>query len=249
MDDDLHDQNLVVNRANRNCALRDPKTDENLDVSLYLHMNDPLGGHSTDDDHRDVLVGHRMNGMDDRNDLNLGVTMDASHDLRTNDRLDDHLKGDDHHDVLVDHRMNGMDDRNDLKTDGNHVNRNYAPRDLMMDANLDGNRDLRKNVMDDPSLGVNRVNRNYAPRVRKLGANLDAMNRRVKLMVYLNMNCDRMSHDHLRYDRQMMLHRDMNRKVGMNLDGKILDGKILDGKILDGTLKNSGAMNSDARMT
>jgi hypothetical protein len=33
--------------------------------------------------------------------------------------------------------MNGMDDRNDLKTDGNHVNRNYAPRDLMMDANLD----------------------------------------------------------------------------------------------------------------
>ena len=52
-------------------------------------------------------------------------------------------------------------------------------------------------------------------------------------------SCDRMSHVHLRYDRQMKRRRDMNRKVGMNLDGKILDG----------TLKNSGAMNSDARMT
>ena len=48
-----------------------------------------------------------------------------------------------------------------------------------------------------------------------------------------------MSHDHLRYDRQMMRHRDKNQ----------MDGMILDGKILDGKLKNSGAMNSDARMT
>jgi hypothetical protein len=30
-----------------------------------------------------------------------------------------------------------------------------------------------------------------------------------------------MSHDHLRYDRQMMLHRDKNRKDGMNLDEKM----------------------------
>jgi hypothetical protein len=78
--------------------------------------------------------------------------------------------------------MNGTGDR---KTDGSHVNRNYAPRDLKMDGNS------------------------------------DVKNLHVRLMVYLNKNCDRMSHDHLRYDRQMMLHRDMNRKVGMNLDGKL----------------------------
>ena len=30
-----------------------------------------------------------------------------------------------------------------------------------------------------------------------------------------------MSHDHLRYDRQMMRHRDTNRMNGMNLDGKM----------------------------
>ena len=59
----------------------------------------------------------------------------------------------------------------------------------------------------------------------------------------LNTNCDRMSHDHLRYDRQMMRHRDMNRTVGMNLDGKILDGKLKNSDAM-----NSDAMNSDARM-
>ena len=40
-------------------------------------------------------------------------------------------------------------------------------------------------------------------------------------MVYLNTSCDRMSHDHLRYDRQMMRHRDKNRMDGKNLDGKM----------------------------
>jgi hypothetical protein len=30
-----------------------------------------------------------------------------------------------------------------------------------------------------------------------------------------------MSHDHLRYDRQMMRHRDTNRMDGKNLDGKM----------------------------
>jgi hypothetical protein len=40
-------------------------------------------------------------------------------------------------------------------------------------------------------------------------------------MVYLSMSCDRMSRDHLRYDRQMMRHRDTNRTDGMNLDGKM----------------------------
>ena len=40
-------------------------------------------------------------------------------------------------------------------------------------------------------------------------------------MVFQNMSCDRMSHDHLRYDRQMMRHRDKNRMDEMNLDGKM----------------------------
>jgi hypothetical protein len=57
-------------------------------------------------------------------------------------------------------------------------------------------------------------------------------------MDYLNMNCDRMSHDHLRCGHLKMRHRDTNRMAEMTLDGKILVGK----------LKNSGAMNSDARM-
>ena len=42
-----------------------------------------------------------------------------------------------------------------------------------------------------------------------------------------------MSHDRLRFDRQMMRHHDTNRMDGKNLDGK---------------MKNSGAMNSDAKM-
>jgi hypothetical protein len=54
-----------------------------------------------------------------------------------------------------------------------------------------------------------------------MDANLDAMSRRVKLMVYLSMSCDRMSHDHLQCDRQMMRHRDKNRMDGMILDGKM----------------------------
>jgi len=38
----------------------------------------------------------------------------------------------------------------------------------------------------------------------------------------LNMSCDRMSHDHLLYDRQMMRHHDTNLMDGMNLDGNHL---------------------------
>ena len=87
------------------------------------------------------------------------------------------------------------------------------------------------------------MNRNYAPRDLMMVGNLDAMSHHVKLMVYLSMSCDRMSHDHLRCDRQMMRHRDTNR-----MDGMILGGKIPVGKIPVGKLKNSDAMNSDARM-
>jgi hypothetical protein len=40
-------------------------------------------------------------------------------------------------------------------------------------------------------------------------------------MVFQNMSCDRMSHDHLQYDRRMMRHRDTNRMDGKNLDEKM----------------------------
>jgi hypothetical protein len=75
--------------------------------------------------------------------------------------------------------------------------------------------------LDDLMTDVNRVNRNYAPRDRKMGANLDAMNRPVKLMVYLSKSCDRMSHDHLRCGHLKMRHHDTNRMDGKNLDGKM----------------------------
>jgi hypothetical protein len=67
----------------------------------------------------------------------------------------------------------------------------------------------------------NHVNRNYVLPDQKLGGHLDAMSHHVMLMAYLNMNCDRMSHDHSQCDRQMMRHRDTNRMGGMNLDGKM----------------------------
>jgi hypothetical protein len=37
-------------------------------------------------------------------------------------------------------------------------------------------------------------------------------------MVFQNMSCDRMSHDHLQCDRRTMRHRDTNRIDAMNLD-------------------------------
>jgi hypothetical protein len=157
--DDRNDLKMVVNHVSRNYVLPDQNLVVKMDVSLYL----------------------RMNGMDDRNDLNLDVSLG----LHMSDLLDDHSTDDDHHDALVGHRKNGMDDRNDLMTD------------------------------------VNRVNRNYAPRDRKMGANLDAMNRPVKLMVYLSKSCDRMSHDHLRCGHLKMRHHDTNRMDGKNLDGKM----------------------------
>jgi hypothetical protein len=75
--------------------------------------------------------------------------------------------------------------------------------------------------LDDHLMDGSRVNRNYAPRDLMMDGNLDAMSHHVMLMVYLSMSCDRMSHDHLRCDRQLMRHRDTNRMDGMNLDGKM----------------------------
>ena len=134
--------------------------------------------------------------------------------------------------------MNVTDDQN---LGGNRVIRNYVRHDLMTDESLDGNRDLRMNdlldahsmdddhrdvlvdhrmnVTDELKMVGNLLNRNCVRHDRNLDVNLDAMNPRVKLMDDLNRSCDRMSHDHLRYDRLKLRHRDTNRKVGMNLDG------------------------------
>jgi hypothetical protein len=101
--------------------------------------------------------------------------------------------------------MNAKDDRNDLK----------------LGATTDVNLYLRTNVTDDRNLVANRVNRNCVRRDLTMDANLIVKNLHVKSMVYLNTSCDRMSHDHLQYDRQMMRHHDTNRMDEMNLDEKM----------------------------
>ena len=128
----------------------------------------------------------------------------------------------DHHDALVGHRKNEMDDRNDLKMVVNLLNRNCVRRDRKMDENSDVSHGLHMNdLLYDLNLDVNLLNRNYAPRDLKTDGNLGAMSRRVMLMDDPSKSCDRMSHDHLRCDHQMMRHRDMNRMDEMNLDGKM----------------------------
>jgi hypothetical protein len=158
--------------------------------------------------------------MSDRlDDRNLVVMMDGNLCRRMSDPLGDHSMDDDHRDVLVDHHMSGMGDR---KTDGNHVNRNCVRRDLNLVVKMDVSRGLRmSDLLVGHLMDGSHVNRNYAPRDRKMGANLDAMNRRVKLMVYLSKSCDRMSHDHLRCGHLKMRHHDTNRMDGKNLDGKM----------------------------
>jgi hypothetical protein len=88
--------------------------------------------------------------MDDRN-------LDVSRGLHMSDRLDDHSMDDDHRDALVDHHMSGMGDR---KTDGNHVNRNYAPRDRKMGANLDA-MNRRVKLMDDLNTSCDRMSHDH----------------------------------------------------------------------------------------
>jgi hypothetical protein len=144
---------------------------------------------------------------------------DVNRDLHRNDRLDDHSMDDDHRDVLVDHHMSGMGDR---KTDGNHVNRNCVRRDLNLVVKMDVSRGLRmSDLLVGHLMDGNHVNRNYAPRDLMTDVNLGAMNHHVMLMDDRSKSCDRMSHVHLRYDRQMKRRRDMNRMDGMNLDGKM----------------------------
>jgi hypothetical protein len=137
--------------------------------------------------------------------------------------------------------MNAMDDRNDLKMDGNSdVRLCHRMYDLLGDRSLGASRVNRRTGvhLNAQLVYEHRVDLTIDPEcfVRhdpKLGENLDVKNLHVRLKVYLNMNCDRMSRDHLRCGHLKMHHRDTNRTDVMNLVGK---------------LKNSGAMNSDARM-
>lgn len=126
----------------------DLKLGVNLDVSHDLCTNDQLDDHLKDDDRHDVLDVRRMNEMDDRSDLTMVVSLDVSLDVslchRRSDRLDDH-------------RMNVTDDRN---LDGNHVNRNYAPRGLKMDVNLDA-MSHHAMLMDDLSMNCDRMSRDH----------------------------------------------------------------------------------------
>jgi hypothetical protein len=116
LDDDLHDQNLVVNRVNRNYVRRDLQTDGNSDGNLYRHMN-------VMDDRNDLMmVVNLLNRNCVLLDLMKDGNLDVSHDLRRSDRLDDH-------------RMNVTDD---LSLDVSRANRNCVRRDRRMDVNLDG---------------------------------------------------------------------------------------------------------------
>jgi hypothetical protein len=180
-------------------------------------MSDPLGGRLMGVDHHDVLVDLHTNVMDDRHDRMMVVKTDVNLFLRMSDLLDDRNLDDDRRDALDDHHKNVMDDPS---LGVNLLNRNCVRHDLNLVVMTDVNLCLRMNdLLAGHLMDGSHVNRNYAPHDLTMDANLDAMNPRVKLMDDLNRSCDRMSHDHLRYDRLKLRHRDTNRKVGMNLDG------------------------------
>jgi hypothetical protein len=187
----LDDQNLDDVRRDRKLALM-------KDVSLYLRRNDLLDDHSMDDDHRDVLVGHCNYALDDQN-------LDVSH-------------------------VNRNYARHDRNLDVSHANRNCVRRDRSLGVMMDGNLCRRMNdLLVDRNLDVMTDGNLYHRRNDPLDDHHDlnlvvkmgGMRHRVKLMVYLNRSCDRMSHDHLQYDRLMMRHRDTNRIDGKNLGGKM----------------------------
>ena len=71
-----------------------------------------------------------MNAMDDRNDLMMDVNLLNRNCVR-HDRIPD-VNSD------VNHGRRTSDRLDDRKMDGNHVNRNFAPHDPKMVANLDG---------------------------------------------------------------------------------------------------------------
>lgn len=203
------------------CYVRDLQTDGNSDGNLYRHMN-------VMDDRNDLMMvvnhvnrrtGVHLNAQlvyEHRVDLMIDPECYVRHDRMTDGTTDGTTDGN-----LYRH-TNVMGDRNDLKMDGttdvSRANRNCVRRDRKMDGNLYP----RMNVTDDRKMDGNHVNRNCAPRDRRMDVNLDGMNLHVMLMVCLNKSCDRMSHDHLRCDHQMMRHHDTNRMGGQNLDVKNL---------------------------
>ena len=177
--DDLNDRNLGVNLCHR---MNDPLDDHLMDDG----HRDVLVGRRTNvtDDRNDLKMGgttdvshgHRMNDLLD--DLNVDVNRDHRMNV-TDDRHD--LKMDETTDVNLCHRMNVMDDRNDLtmvvsldvnrgrrmsdrlddrKMDGNHVNRNFAPHDPKMVANLDG-MNLHVRLMDDLNMSCDRMSHDH----------------------------------------------------------------------------------------
>ena len=173
--DDRNDLMMDVNLLNRNCVRHDRIPDVNsdvnhgrrtsdrlddlnldamTDVNLYRHTNGRLDDLNVDvnRDHRmnvtddrhdlkmdettDVNLCHRMNVMDDRNDLTMVVSLDVNRGRRMSDRLDDR------------------------KMDGNHVNRNFAPHDPKMVANLDG-MNLHVRLMDDLNMSCDRMSHDH----------------------------------------------------------------------------------------
>jgi hypothetical protein len=178
-----------------------------------------LGG-MMDGNHRGVLVGRYNCALDDRNSV---VMTDGNLCHRTNGRPDD---------LNLDDVRHGLTMGDDLMTD---VSLDLRKSDLLVDRNLDDVRRDRKmalmtdvnlchrmsDQLDDLMTGVSRVNHKYVRRDPNLVVKMGGMRHRVKLMVYLNRSCDRMSHDHLQYDRLLMRHRDTNRMDGKNLDGKM----------------------------
>jgi hypothetical protein len=232
---DHHDRKMDGNLDGNLCLHMSDRVDD--------HLKDGKKSHRVDlsiDPECYVLVDHHKNVTDDRNDLKMVVNhvsrnyvlpdqkMDAMTDgnlcRRMNDLLGDHSMDDDHHDALVGLRRNVMDDQNDrnlvAKMD---VSRDLRRNDQLDDQNLDVTMDvsLGLHMNDLPGghlMDGNRVNRNYVRRDLMMVVTMDVKNLHVMLMVYLSKSCDRMSRDHLRYDRQMMRHRDTNRTDGKNPD-------------------------------
>ena len=147
-----------------------------------------------DDDRHDVLGDLRMNGMDDRNDLTMVVSLVVNRGHRMSDRLDDL-------------RMNVTDDR---KMDGNHVNRNYAPRDLKMDANLDV-MSHHVMLMGDLNMSCDRMSHDHLQYDHRMMHRRD-MNLSLVVMILDVMNLD----------GKMMNHRVIRRmKVGPKTDDRM----------------------------
>ena len=170
------------------------RRDHRVKVDHHVNRRSDL----RDDDHRLPLDDRHRMGCLGVDDLKMDVNSDVSRGHHMNDLLGGHLMG------------------------ASRVNRNCVRRDLNLVVKMDVSRGLRmSDLLVGHLMDGSHVNRNYAPRDLMTDVNLGAMNHHVMLMDDRSKSCDRMSHVHLRYDRQMKRRRDMNRMDGMNLDGKM----------------------------